>query len=38
LDLQSLDVIGWDLAQVPEPASVVLIGMGGVCVVLRRRR
>lgn len=38
LDLQAIDVIGWDLAQVPEPASVVLIGLGGVFMVSLRRR
>ncbi|MGJ8655241.1 MAG: NF038122 family metalloprotease [Akkermansiaceae bacterium] len=38
LDLQAFDVIGWDLAQVPEPTSVVFLALGACSVVWRRSR
>lgn len=40
LDLTAFDVIGWDLAAVPEPATTALAGVGllGVAVVMRRIR
>lgn len=40
LDLRAFDVIGYDLASVPEPASVTLViaSMAGLFAVFRRRR
>jgi hypothetical protein len=40
LDLRAMDVIGYNLASVPEPAtwSMMIIGFGGIGVSLRRRQ
>jgi|GEM_PF-2377676 len=36
-DLQALDVIGLDLASVPEPSSFLRLGAAGMCILARRR-
>lgn len=39
MDLRALDVIGWDLAtEVPEPATLGLVGAGVLALLARRRR
>lgn len=38
LDLLAFDVIGWDLAQVPEPSSMTLLMLLGGAMVMRRKR
>lgn len=37
-DLRAFDLIGWDIASVPEPAAVALILLGGFLPLARRRR
>jgi hypothetical protein len=39
-DIQALDVIGWNLASVPEPNTLFLLGSGlfGLCLLWRRHR
>lgn len=38
LDTQAFDVIGWDLAAVPEPATLTLVGLGLAALAYRKRR
>lgn len=38
LDIQAFDVIGWDLAAVPEPATLTLVGLGLAALAYRKRR
>ena len=38
VDVAALDVIGWNLAPVPEPATYALFGAGLLAIGLRRRR
>jgi PEP-CTERM motif len=38
LDLQALDAIGWNLQAVPEPSSLLLVGMYSLVVGLTRRK
>ncbi len=38
LDLQALDIIGWNPKAVPEPSSIVLVGLSALVVGFRRRR
>jgi hypothetical protein len=37
-DLRAFDLIGWDIVSVPEPASVLLLSLGGLLLGMRRRR
>lgn len=37
-DLRAFDLIGWDIVSVPEPASVLLLSLGGLLLGVRRRR
>lgn len=38
LDILAFDVIGYNVAPVPEPASMIALALGGIAVVCRRRR
>jgi len=37
-DLRAFDLIGWDIVSVPEPASMLLLSLGGLLLGVRRRR
>ena len=37
-DLRAFDLIGWDMVSVPEPASMLLMSLGGLLFGIRRRR
>ncbi len=37
-DLRAFDLIGWDIVSIPEPASMLLMSLGGLLFGIRRRR